>query len=450
MPPKREPQPIEAKFLFNRQIGWMPSPLADSPQPSASRSPAKNEELKEQFAAFVQGEIVATTNNRSQYGSTIPRADRVKILSGIRAVALDPLSELDGLDMAMIRASSKPLDKYFKSLLTNCFTQALVIIGIWVNKPVETLDAVFKGEGSEQAPTKGKAADRSNLDKIAQRIVPPWYQNCCTLTGVETVDAAHIVDVQATKSMDEPVHFWDMLRMFWPLEDIQQLEITGHEKRNILPMQPTAHRLWDRHKFALCPIPHPTDPEHSMYLQVVWFEDRHAEIGLADNGRSKETNLSDRRRTMEDSIGAGARYVMHGDIYELSTSDPEKRPLPNIYLFQIRYAIQQLFAGQQAAGALQAIFGGDPPDDPGTVRDEAFMPSDWDGMLRDALELGILSTTTEAIWRRCILENAYEQSLQKVRRYREWKAELAEAEEEGEDGGEEEEEKEEVQEEKDN
>jgi len=465
MPPKRktseyEPQPIEAKFLFNRPIGWMPCPLASpdhGPQPSASRSPTTIEELKEQFATFVQDAIVAATGRSNKYGKNMASSDRVKVLSGIRAVALDPLSELDGLDMAMIRASPKPLDKYFESLLRSCFAQAHLLIGIWVNKPVETSDAVVKGEGSEQtsakgkeADRKGKAADRSNADKTAQRAVPPWYQNCCALTGVETVDAAHIVDVQATKSMDDPVLFWGMLRMFWPLEDIQQLEIIGHEERNILPLQPTAHRLWDRHKFALRPIADPTDPDHRMYLQVVWFKDRHAEIGLADNGQgsSKKTNLSDRRRTMEDSIGAGARYVVHGDIYELGTSDPKERPLPNIYFFQMRYALQQLFAGQQAAGALAVIFGGDPPDDPGTARDEALMPSDWDNMLREALELGILTTTTEAIWRRCILERAYEEYMQAVWRYREWEAEQAEAEEEGEE--EEEVQEEGVQEEEDN
>ncbi|KAK5658082.1 hypothetical protein OQA88_2638 [Cercophora sp. LCS_1] len=437
MPPKREPQPIEAKFLFNRPIGWMPSPLADSAQPSVSHSPAKNEALKEQFAAYIQDEIAATTNNRSQYSDTMSSSDKVKVLSGIRAVALDPLSKFYGLDMATTTASSMTLDQHFKIQLGSYFTQAIYVIGIWVNKPVETLDAVFKGEGGEQTPTKGKAAKRSNEDKMAQRTVPPWYQDCCTITGVETVDAAHIVDAQATKSMDGPLGFWNMLRVFWPLEDIQQLEITGHEKRNILPLQPTAHRFWDRHKFALRPIPHPTDPEHNIYLQIIWFKDRHAEIGLADKGRSKETNLSDHRRTMEDSIGAGARYVIHGDIYQLSTSDPEKRPLPNIYLFQMRYAMQQLFAGQQAAGALQAIFGGDPPDDPGTARDEVFMPSDWDCMLRDALKLGILNTTTEAIWRRCILERTFKQNL---RRYKKWK-------EEQEEGGEEEEVEEEVEEE---
>ncbi|KAK3350205.1 hypothetical protein B0T25DRAFT_582996 [Lasiosphaeria hispida] len=233
MPPKRktvayEPPPIEANVA--------PPPPDHGAQPSASGSPTKNEELKEQFAAFAQGEIVATANNSNKYGNNIPRAERVKVLSAIRAVALDPLSELRGLDVAVIRASSEPLDESFRFLLLNCFTQAHFIIGVWVNKPVETLDAVVKGEGGEQTSTKGKVADRRNADKTVQRKVPPWYQNCCALTGVETADAAHIVDVQATKSMDEPVHFWQMLQMFWSLEDIQQLGITGLEERNILPL----------------------------------------------------------------------------------------------------------------------------------------------------------------------------------------------------------------------
>jgi hypothetical protein len=173
-----------------------------------------------------------------------------------------------------------------------------------------------------------------------------------------------------------------------------------------------------------------------MYLQVVWFKNRHAEIGLADDGQvcGNETNLTDRGRKMEDSIGAGARYVVHGDVYELSTTDPERRPLPHVCLFQMRYAMQQLFAGQQAAGALRAIFGGEPPDDntSGPARDQAFLPSDWDNMLQDALELGILNDTTEAIWRSCILERAYQQGLQRVATYREWMAEVTESDSEAE------------------
>ncbi|KAK0734693.1 hypothetical protein B0T26DRAFT_762156 [Lasiosphaeria miniovina] len=103
-------------------------------------------------------------------------------------------------------------------------------------------------------------------------------------------------------------------------------------------------------------------------------------------------------------------------------SDPEKRPLLDIRFFQMRYAMQHIFAGIQAAGALQAIFGGEPPDDdtPGSGRDEPFLPTDWDNMLREALELGILSERTEAIWRKSLLERAYHEALQKDREYKEF------------------------------
>ncbi|KAK0706540.1 hypothetical protein B0T26DRAFT_727023 [Lasiosphaeria miniovina] len=178
-----------------------------------------------------------------------------------------------------------------------------------------------------------------------------------------------------------------------------------------------------------------------MYLQVVWFKERHTEIGLASGGQgySKETNLMDRKRTIQDSIGASARYVVHGDIYELSTSDSEKRPLPHIRFFQMRYAMQQIFTGIKAAGALQAIFGGDPPDDhiPGSVRNEAFLPTDWDDMLKEALELGILNERTEAIWRKSLLEMAYHEAIWKVQFPKRLQRELGESDSDLEASGEE-------------
>ncbi|KAK0747452.1 hypothetical protein B0T21DRAFT_406078 [Apiosordaria backusii] len=57
-------------------------------------------------------------------------------------------------------------------------------------------------------------------------------------------------------------------------------------------------------------------------------------------------------------------------------------------------------------------------------RDNNMIPSHNANMLQDALELCILSDTTEAIWRRRIHERAYEQGLQRVWRYRELMAEL--------------------------
>ncbi|KAK0639963.1 hypothetical protein B0T16DRAFT_463584 [Cercophora newfieldiana] len=467
------PLPIKAEFVFNRPIDWVPrgvgpltptdpprhvSTLAQnlnpdhSSQPSGSRAPTTTEELQQQFAAFIQSDITALTKKG---GKTVPRAEQVKIKSAIRALALDPSSKLHGLNMANMNESAS-VDDFFELQLSGYVAQARSIIDIWAKDSDEASGDVDAGGGGQETPIKetptkdtkgkavergretkgGKASDRSKRDKSARRKVPPWYEKRCVLTGVETVDAAHIVDVKATKFMGDPAVFWGMLRLFWPLERIEELKIAGCEKRNILPLQPTAHRLWDQHRFALRPIQHPTDPDHRIYLQVVWFKDRHAEIGLADDGHgcSKETNLSDRGRKMEDPIGAGARYVVHGDVYELSTSDSEGRPLPNLTFFHIRYAVQQLFAGQQAAGALRAIFDGDPPDDdtPSPALDEAFIPSDWDNMLQDALDLGILSDSTEAIWRRCILEWSHKQHLQEVQKYRQLEADIEEeAEEDG-------------------
>ncbi|KAK0741960.1 hypothetical protein B0T21DRAFT_122847 [Apiosordaria backusii] len=297
MAPKRkaaayEPLPIEAKFVFNRPIDWMPHQLAalpgiepstsmqdaytspddDGSQPSGSRLPTTHEELKQRFAAFIQGEIVArTTKINKGRREKSANAEKVKVLSAIRAVTLDPSSRLYHLHLhvdcmwrlqAAARQPESP-DKIFQRELTSCISIAQSIMGTWVNKPVDTLNTVVAGERGEETSTddtEGEAEGPSPADKAAQRTVPPWYQNRCALTGVEAVDAAHIVDVQAIKSMHDPAGFWSILQLFWPLEDIQQLEFTGYEERNILSLQPTAHRLWDRHKFALRPIQHPTSP----------------------------------------------------------------------------------------------------------------------------------------------------------------------------------------------
>jgi len=47
-------------------------------------------------------------------------------------------------------------------------------------------------------------------------------------------------------------------------------------------------------------------------------------------------------------------------------------------------------------------------------------------MLQDALDLGILSDSTEAIWRRCILEWSYKQHLWEIQKYRQLEAEIEE------------------------
>jgi len=156
MPPKRktaepEPEPIKTELVVNAPIAWMPP--ADSPntpihQPSpdhgAQPQPSTSltmQELREKFAAHFQGEIEAATDDKDD--------EQAKILSGVRAVALDPLSTLKGLDVA--RAPRQPLHKYFEELSGDDSAHAERLIGMWVNKTTETLNEVVKDKQTSTA-----------------------------------------------------------------------------------------------------------------------------------------------------------------------------------------------------------------------------------------------------------------------------------------------------------
>jgi len=466
------PLPIESTFRFNRPIDWTPSPIAASASAdlpsgaSTSTSPPSTpristiDDLKKELATRVQGEIARLKAAGSRH-----MENTIKKYSALRAVLLEPTSRPFYLDVGAAgkHKKSATLDWYFEIMLDTFARNIDHLVDTWINKSAAYLEQVSRGQKDEDA-------DPDSQSKAAQQEVPIWYQRTCVLTGVVgAVDAAQIVEFEGTNLAMKPTKFWTRLRMFWALEAIKDLSIAGQESRNILPLAPPAHRLFDRNKFALRPVLHPTNPEHRMYLQFVWFKDRHVEIGISDDAErrlqvvTQHTGLTDRRR-LKDSTGgdgrAGNIHVVHGDVYELSTSDPEARPLPRFQFLQMRYAMQQLFAGQQAPATLRAIFDHYPPADdaddhayrdlhgrsnedldpdeyPGL--DEAFFPRDWDWMIRDARELGILSREREHAWRAHLHLNGYETGMARVETYlreigRElWNAEEEEEEEEDEE-----------------
>ncbi|KAH6612270.1 hypothetical protein B0J18DRAFT_441731 [Chaetomium sp. MPI-SDFR-AT-0129] len=285
-----------------------------------------------------------------------------------------------------------------------------------------------------------------------------WYHNRCPLTGAQIVQAEqhqHIIPLRAKTTSDNLDDLWWYLEGFFPFRgDPPPFTEEMDEKGNILPLDLTTRWLWDRNRLGLRPILHPTEPQTRMYLQVVWFPQRHIEIGLdADdnNERTSEststststdagdepppataapttelvpTDLFDKRRVIHDeATGAakGAELICHGDVYELHTPDCKARPLPDIRLLHMRFAMQQLLAPQQCPAALRIIFGVDPPapapedgddgngDGDGDKKqgpDEKVMPAEWDRMLDDALRFGILTLEQEEAWRRHILKEA--------------------------------------------
>ncbi|KAK3360792.1 hypothetical protein B0T24DRAFT_501782, partial [Lasiosphaeria ovina] len=263
----------------------------------------------------------------------------------------------------------------------------------------------------------------SSRDKAAQATVSSkWYDGRCLLSGGGPAVGAHIVDV--TASGMHALNFWNTLQIFWPLEKITELAIGGQELQNILPLRVDARDFWDRHRFALRPIAHPTDPEHSMYLQVVWLNDLDKRGGLArgawDHGR-RGTIVDFRRRSADDGTFPN---LEHGDVYQLSTADPDGRPLPHMRFLEMRFAVQKLMAGPQAEGALAVIFGGgEPPAESGRPGpalnhddddDDDFLRSDWKVLLEAAVEAKVIDSDAADRWARSIRREAYDGAMRRA------------------------------------
>ncbi|KAK0727953.1 hypothetical protein B0T26DRAFT_748236 [Lasiosphaeria miniovina] len=217
--------------------------------------------------------------------------------------------------------------------------------------------------GDKANNLKRKRSDTSRHTTPTAK-VPKWYGRSCILSGSTPVDGAYIVDVRASGM--NAFHFWETLSMFWPLKSTDKLDIKGQE--------------------------HPIDPEHRIYLQVVWLKDLDKFNGLIKGAwdHRGSGSIVDFRRGSDD--GRMFPRLEHGDVYELSTPDPVRCPLPSIQFLQIRYAVQKIIAGIMAAGALKDIFGGEPSEDGlGPARHEELLPGDWEVLLEEAVEAEALT-----------------------------------------------------------
>jgi hypothetical protein len=118
---------------------------------------------------------------------------------------------------------------------------------------------------------------------------------------------------------------------------------------------------------------------------MVWLKDITTEGNLVRSpwDHRKNGTITDFRRGSGDNNTFPA--IRHGDVYKLVTADEATCPLPNMHFLRLRYAIQKLLAGMMAAGALKDIFRGPPPSGiEGPVRNEAYMPGDWEMLIEAA------------------------------------------------------------------
>ncbi|KAK1756304.1 hypothetical protein QBC47DRAFT_460156 [Echria macrotheca] len=455
------PAPGESQSSDSSQLSDLSSKMFDS-QATVSDSgfPSTNEELKQQFVAYIEERMRgARGDSEAEAEFCDPEIDQMDMLKGyhsLLAIVHDPTSALQATDTTKLKRymedyNLKYLETAFYNLCGFYLAQIDKLGKLWNEKnkrdPAhaekdcgdDNVDESRKGKSSSPAKRRKLATtgasnvkpDRLKPDREAQKIVPCWYNKMCTLTGgTFLVEAAHIIDVRVTTKLGadkDAKAIWAMLTLFWPLEDLKALTISGDEQRNILPLRIDAHRLWDDHRFALRPVEHPTDPTHRLYLQMVWLKDITTEDNLARSpwDHRKNGTITDFRRGSGDD-DTTFPAIRHGDVYELVTADEAACPLPNMHFLRLRYAMQKLLAGMMAAGALKDVFRGPPPPPSGMegpVRDERHMPGDWEMLIEAAQQEGVLTVEAAERWRRYILENAYQEYQERVEEYAAWRAE---------------------------
>ncbi|KAK1830798.1 hypothetical protein QBC39DRAFT_103971 [Podospora conica] len=423
---------ITSTFVGRHPITWEPGipPTTNYPSPTADQ--------RQEFNDFLQEEFEACKNKKGLYKNKDFKwqMDRQNHILVIRALLLDPSTTFP----AWLPKAN------FTVLFGMILLPVQCILASWCRKPI--LDEVIDQDGISVDP-RGILQDVKNQVKSggtrpAEDKVPKWYDWKCALTGVPGVAAAHIIDVQATKGMGSSQYtIWQYLESLFPCRPSPSFEVTGNETQNILPIEPTAHYLWDTNKFGLRPILHPSGhPADGIYLQVVWFEEYHDSIGWdTSGGRSYNESLHNNRRTVVDSAkNKSVKFASHGDVIQLRSADLASYPLPDHRFLQHRYGVQKLLAAMSAAGALRQIFDQDPPPvnpvPSGTRGDiSSYMPRDWDWMIGEAYKLGILDDTSEGLWRNCILECSYKEYSDAMQaRKEQQEEEPVELEEEGELG----------------
>ncbi|KAK0705184.1 hypothetical protein B0H67DRAFT_649541 [Lasiosphaeris hirsuta] len=200
--------------------------------------------------------------------------------------------------------------------------------------------------------------DRRTLMEKAVQKVPEWYAGRCVLSNALGAQGAHIVPVKAlVKARRNHATYRAYLNMFWSDKGWDnRCSLDEIEKANILPLEAGAHYRWDRFNFAIWPIDHvsDTDPRH-LWIQMVWLENTHERGGLVSGSWDHFDGTIGNYRPGIHVMGGKAELTKAAqrNISRLSTMAMS---------FYSGHRTQKSIA---AAGALEDIFRGPPPDDHG-------------------------------------------------------------------------------------
>ncbi|KAK0701668.1 hypothetical protein B0T26DRAFT_876989 [Lasiosphaeria miniovina] len=378
------PRPIRVEYVGTKSLEWEPvlpsSPSSTEPSNTAASTPAPTPDLPDsqgsgslQLSRYARDEL---SDILSEYAPTdtakLDKAKRAKLTYCVLAIFDDPASELFTFDIENMKRSlekkgdSSAFMTYLKFVYSIYIPKIQFILDTWMNQAKNSKrkrsDTSWHTTPTVEDLPTGDTRDRAGRSN-ADKIAQAKVPKW--YGGSCVLSGGTPVDgahiVDVRASGMNALHFWETLDKFGGL-------IKG---------------AWD-----------------------------HCGSGT----------IVDFRRGSDDKLMFPR--LEHGDVYELSTADPVRCPLPSIQFLQIRYAVQKIIAGPMAAGALKDIFSGEPPEDgPGPARHEEPLAGDWEVLLEAAVEAEVLTGDAAGRWARSFQDAAYDKAEQEARLLAEFLAE---------------------------
>jgi len=196
----------------------------------------------------------------------------------------------------------------------------------------------------------------------------------CVLTKQSFPQAAHIFPYSMLNSLPKKDQtrtsrmipdFWKLLHLFWDKDRIDkwketifpdsQNPNTGVDRCfNLISLNADAHIKWTKGLFALKPLGLSSDRKQ-LTVQFFWQVPGNYEIEsrvdlLTEPTSSKGLDVVgvDLLTRMQDD-GSSPR-IRSGDVFTLTTKDPDKLPLPSVELLEMQWVLQRLVGMSGAAG----------------------------------------------------------------------------------------------------
>jgi hypothetical protein len=175
------------------------------------------------------------------------------------------------------------------------------------------------------------------------------------------VEVAHIYPYSMSSLPDHGT-FWDLLRVFWSDERIQQWKAAVFTENrtevchNLITLAPHVHACWERALFALKPLDVAED-QKTMRVQFYWLRkyprrQHHPITARPELPASLDGDMTDMKLFSCDTEGK----INSGTILTLRTDDPEIKPLPSIALLEMQWILHRLTALSSVADIFLSEF----------------------------------------------------------------------------------------------